>query len=106
MNPDSTPVRELINLGPASEKMLNAVGIFSHADLAETGAVPAFVRVRARGWKASFNLLYALEGALSGTHWARLPEDLRHRLITAADALESVSHLPPVEGHASMSDRV
>lgn len=77
---------DLLNLGPASERMLRAAGIRSGAELRKLGPVSAYVAVEAAGQKPSLNLLYALAGALSGTHWAKLSADERAALLIAYDA--------------------
>lgn len=75
----------LPNLGPASAAMLVAAGVRSPAELRTLGSVEAFRRVRvARSGEASAVLLYALEGALTGQRWDRLPADERRRLRIAA----------------------
>jgi predicted flap endonuclease-1-like 5' DNA nuclease len=59
----------LRNLGPVSKRMLAAAGITSVQALRELGAVEAYRRVRSRDPRASLNLLWALEGAVSGRPW-------------------------------------
>ena len=77
----------LPNLGPASARWLVAAGITTPAALRALGAVGAFRRVAMqRGGDVSLNLLYALEGALRGVRWDRLPADVRAALRAAADS--------------------
>jgi predicted flap endonuclease-1-like 5' DNA nuclease len=59
----------LRNLGPVSKRMLAAAGITSVQTLRELGAVEAYRRVRSRDPRASLNLLWALEGAVTGRPW-------------------------------------
>ena len=59
----------LPNLGPASAASLRAAGIESCETLARLGAVAAFAQVRQVAPRASLNLLWALEGALTGLPW-------------------------------------
>jgi TfoX C-terminal domain len=87
---DSKEVGRLRNLGPKSERWLNAVGIFTRQDLESLGPVQAFARVKAHGYRPSLNLLYALAGALLDCRWDQLPEEERSRLILEFDALEAV----------------
>ena len=68
---------KLRNIGPKSAAWLRQVGLRSREDLAEVGAVDAFMRVKRAGFKPSLNLLYALEGALRDCHWQEVPEDRR-----------------------------
>lgn len=79
-------IRDLLNLGEKSERMLAAAGIETVAQLKKLGAVRAYLQVRDSGQPVSLNLLYALEGALSNTHWNRLPADVREALLMAVDA--------------------
>lgn len=79
-------IRDLLNLGEKSERMLAAAGIETVAQLQKLGAVRAYLQVRDSGQPVSLNLLYALEGALSNTHWNRLPVEVREALLMAVDA--------------------
>jgi len=76
---------EMANLGPRSAAMLLAAGITSFARLKRMGAVAAYARVKAAGQPASLNLLWALEGALTGTHWRVIARDDRTRLLIELD---------------------
>ena len=60
------PLTDLPNLGPKSQQMLQLAGIQSVQDLRRLGAVRAYLQVQACGAPASLNLLWALEGAISG----------------------------------------
>mgnify|MGYP003704759439 CR=1 FL=1 len=62
-------VSDLPNLGPKSQEMLAHAGISSIAQLRACGAVAACVAVKRSGGNASLNLLWALEGAITGMHW-------------------------------------
>lgn len=68
------------NLGKTSAQWLHAVGIHSANDLRRLGAVDAYRAVRARGFRASKVLMYAIEGALLDIHWNELPPALKARL--------------------------
>jgi DNA transformation protein len=77
----------LRNLGPVSAAWLVAAGILSAAELRRLGAVAAYHRVAThRSGDASLNLLYALEGALRGVRWDRIPAADRAALRAAVDA--------------------
>ncbi|WP_263144635.1 TfoX/Sxy family protein [Pseudomonas sp. RIT-PI-AD] len=65
-------LQHLKNLGKTSAQWLHAVGIHTGADLRRVGAVAAYRAVRARGFRASKVLLYAIEGALLDVHWNQL----------------------------------
>jgi DNA transformation protein len=76
---------DLANLGPKSQAMLAAAGIDSVDRLRELGAVEAFCRVQASGARPSLNLLWALEGALTGLHWRDVARDHRTSLLLALE---------------------
>jgi len=79
---------ELANLGPKSEKMLAAAGITSLEQLRKLGAVAAYAKVKRTGSNASLNLLWALEGALSGMHWQEVARLHRTSLLLALEEHE------------------
>ena len=81
----ATDLIELKNLGKTSVQWLNAVGIRTLEQLHEVGSVAAFCKVRERGFKVSKVLLYALEGALIGSHWNDLDPEYKSRLLEAVD---------------------
>ena len=74
----------LKNIGPVSMEWLRAVGIVSREDLERLGAVEAYRLVKAHGFNASLNLLYALEAALQDIHWTALSPQAKAKLKTAA----------------------
>lgn len=89
-SPRSTPSNEqavagLRNLGSASARMLAEAGIASVARLRQLGAVEAWRRVRDCQPRASLNLLWALEGALTGRDWQEVARSERMRLLLALD---------------------
>ena len=77
---DCRPISELRNLGPATERELEAVGIRSLQDIIEIGVEETFQLViasrRARGAKvdSSATLMYALYGAVHDIDWRDVPE--------------------------------
>ena len=66
------------NLGPVSLKWLAAVGIHTLADLREVGVINAYNLVRAHGYKASLNLVWAMQGAVMDVHWTKIPAAIKH----------------------------
>lgn len=66
-------LRQMKNLGKTSAQWLHASGIHNIADLRRLGAANAYRAVKARGFKASRSLLYAIEGALEDQHWSDIP---------------------------------
>ncbi len=76
----------LPNLGPYSARALVDAGIRDAATLRTLGAAGAFRRVLfARSGRASRNLLWALEGALTGTRWDRVPAARRAELLAEVE---------------------
>ncbi len=77
----------LRNLGPASAAMLAEAGVRDEATLRALGAAGAFRRVLfARGGRVSRNLLWALEGALTGRRWDALDGETKARLLREVEA--------------------
>ncbi len=83
--------RHLPGLGPKSLAMLAAAGIHGRADLERLGSVPAWLRVRAAGQNASLNLLWAIEGALTGQDWRVVAREERSRLLLELDAAQEAT---------------
>ena len=79
------PPSDLPGLGPKSLAMLAAAGIHSRVDLESLGSVQAYLRVKAAGQNASLNLLWAVEGALTGEDWRVVAREERTRLLLALD---------------------
>jgi DNA transformation protein len=80
-----TPLSHALNLGPKSEAMLRAAGIGNLEELRALGSVAAYARVKATGANASLNLLWALEGAVSGLHWQTVVREHRTSLLLALE---------------------
>jgi len=77
-------LRDLRNLGPASERALAGVGITTPEQLGEVGAVEAYRRLADAGHPhLTVTMLWALTGALAGVDWRDLPVDERERLRAA-----------------------
>lgn len=83
----------LKNLGTASVNILKAVGVNNPAELADTGAVETYCRIRSRGIHVSKVMLYALQGALMNVHWNELSPDLKAQLVEEANQLETSSQI-------------
>jgi len=92
MNKSSTDIADLPNFGPKSKQMLARAGIHTVAQLRELGAVRAYLQVKRKGGNASLNLLWALEGALTGQHWREVAKQERLRLLLELEAVEELSH--------------
>lgn len=102
---------KLPNIGPKSAAWLRQVGLRTQEDLAAAGPVEAYIKVRRAGFRPSLNLLYAIEGALTGCHWQQVPTARREQLVREAEA--RVAALPdprkrppaPVSEHRPAADR-
>lgn len=81
-------VESLPNLGPKSNAMLQRAGITTIGRLRELGAVRAYVLVKRSGAKASLNLLWALEGALTDRPWQEVAKNDRLSLMLQVESLE------------------
>ena len=86
-----TPVSALAEfpkLGPKSRLMLASAGLETLEQLREVGAVAAYARAKRTGANVSLNLLWALEGALTGLHWQDVARLHRTSLLLALDDYE------------------
>lgn len=100
MRKPNPTVDQLPNLGPASTRWLNAIGVYTRRDLEKLGAVDAYAILKAQGYRASLNLVYAIEGALTDRDWKRLPAQRKARLKTsAADAVKPRCAWPANDPH-------
>jgi DNA transformation protein len=84
-------IADLPNFGPKSQQMLAQAGIKTIEQLRELGAVRAFVLVKRAGTGASLNLLWAIEGALSGRHWQDVAKHDRLSLLLELEDVENNS---------------
>jgi DNA transformation protein len=78
-------LQDLKNLGKTSAQWLHAVGIHTLSDLRRHGSVSAYQAVKARGFRASKVLLYAIEGALLNIHWNQLSPGIKETLNQQLD---------------------
>jgi DNA transformation protein and related proteins len=65
--------------------MLEAVGITNVDQLRALGSVEAFFRVKQTDVRASLNLLWALEGAISNEPWQHVARKHRTSLLLALE---------------------
>jgi DNA transformation protein and related proteins len=82
-------IAELPGLGPKSQAMLEGAGIKTLEQLRRLGSVQAYSKVKSTGANASLNLLWALEGALTGLPWQVVAKEHRLSLLLALEALKS-----------------
>lgn len=91
---------QLANLGPQSQAMLRAAGIHSLEQLLRLGSVAAYAKVKRGGIKPSLNLLWALEGALTGLPWQRVAREHRTGLLLALEECERLQQRPQARHEA------
>jgi DNA transformation protein and related proteins len=82
---DPLDLARLPNLGPKSHAMLVAARITTVAQLRKLGAVAAYAQVKRSNPKASLNLLWALEGALTALPWQVVAREHRTSLLLALE---------------------
>lgn len=88
-DPASQALAQAPGLGPKSAALLQAAGIVSMDQLRTLGAVAAYAQVQRTGQKVSLNLLWAMEGALSGLHWQHVAREHRTSLLLALEQLQA-----------------
>ncbi|MCG6220036.1 TfoX/Sxy family DNA transformation protein [Vibrio diabolicus] len=75
-------LKDLPNLRLATERMLKKAGIESVEKLEEEGALNAYKAIRdTHSATVNIELLWALEGAINGTHWSVVPQARRDELM-------------------------
>jgi DNA transformation protein and related proteins len=84
----SPALADLPNLGPKSQQAPASAGVVSLAQLRRIGAVAAYAKANRSGAKVSLNLLWAVEGALSGLPWQEVAREHRTSLLLALDEHE------------------
>jgi DNA transformation protein len=82
-------IADLPNLGPKSQQMLVHAGIHTLEQLRDLGSVRAFAQVKRSGANSSLNLLWAMEGALSGRHWQEVAKHDRLSLLLELEDVEN-----------------
>ncbi|MBI1773493.1 MAG: TfoX/Sxy family protein [Burkholderiales bacterium] len=76
------------NLGPKSAAILTAAGIHSMEHLTMLGSVVAFTMAKRTGARVSLNLLWAIEGAITGESWQTIAREHRASLLLALESYE------------------
>lgn len=82
------PLSDLPNLGPKSAALLARAGITNLDQLRNVGAIAAYVMAKRAGGNVSLNLLWALEGALTGRHWREVAKHDRTSLLLALETYQ------------------
>lgn len=82
------PLESLANLGPKSTSFLAAAGVTNFEELKCLGSVAVYAKVKQVEPRASLNLLWALEGELTGLHWRKVAKEHRTSLLLALESHE------------------
>lgn len=90
-------VGALLNLGPKSEAWLVSIGVTTRDQLAKLGPIGTCRRLRDAGRPVSVLMAYAIEGALTGTHWNALAPETKHWLRAEFAQLRREQHSPPTK---------
>ncbi len=78
---------ELKNLGPVSIRWLASIGIRNREQLEYVGVTRAYQLIISQYPEATLNLLWALQGALTGESWSKLSTEMRAKLTADVEAL-------------------
>jgi len=77
-----TRLKDLPNLRLGTERMLKKAGIASADELRVQGAARAYQAImHTHSGNVGIELLWALEGAINGTHWSVIPQQRRDELV-------------------------
>jgi DNA transformation protein len=79
------------NLGPKSQQILARAGITCFEQLKCMGAVAAYAKAKSTQANVSLNLLWALEGALTGLPWQQVARLHRTSLLLALERYQQNS---------------
>lgn len=71
---------KLPNIAAKLEEQLLAAGITTAAELYETGAKDAWLKIKKTDPSACYMRLCSLEGAIQGIRWHNLPGDIKTEL--------------------------
>lgn len=77
---------DLTSFGPTSQQWLNAIGVYTKAELVLLGSIHAYWLMKERGFSVSMDSVYEMEGAILGMRWDQLPEKLKAELQKAINA--------------------
>jgi DNA transformation protein len=79
---------ELSGIGPATAEWLMRAGFADTDALRKAGSVNAYQRCLQAGHPENLNLLWALDGALTGRDWREVARTERERLLFALDDMK------------------
>lgn len=84
-------IRQLPNMRVSLERKLVKVGIDTVSKLKAVGSIKAFIKLKEQTPTMTSNVLLALEGAITNTHAAVLPQARRKELIQLAGVQQKQS---------------
>lgn len=84
----------MLNLGPKSAAWLASLGLTTREQLAALGPIETCRRLRAAGQPVSVLMAYALEGALTHTHWNQIPPETKEWLRAEFAQTKRSQHSP------------
>jgi DNA transformation protein and related proteins len=70
----------ILNIGPKSMQWLREVGVHTTTDIERIGVVEVFQLLVERGINPAVVMLYALEGAITNTHWNAIGDERKAEL--------------------------
>lgn len=76
-----------------SLRVLRAAGIATRADLEKLGPVRAYMAAKRVEPRVTLNLLWGIAGAVTDTHWTKLPAEYRSSLLLDYDAALDAARL-------------
>ena len=74
--------------GPVTRSWLSSIGVSTVDDVRRIGSGEIYRVLKQRGLPVSLNLVYALEGAILGVSWNKIPADVRAELRAAVEELK------------------
>jgi DNA transformation protein and related proteins len=83
----------LPNMGPISTIWLRTIGVETMEDLRTIGLEEAFRRLVEYGFKVNALMLYAMEGALTNTHWNAIGDARKAELRALAKRVKDASRI-------------
>ncbi len=78
----------MCNIGKEVERKLKSVGICSAEELTRIGSKEAFLRLKMRYPNVCLVHLYTLQGAINGTVYNQLPDEVRQDLKCFSEGLK------------------
>ncbi len=80
----------ILNIGPKSMQWLHEVGVHSTADIERIGVEDVFRLLVERGINPAVVMLYALEGAVTNTHWDAIGDERKAELRRAGQRIKKL----------------